>query len=269
MIIIAKKFVDIYFDYYLLSWIKHISEIKHNDMNMLGMVILLTAVVTLMAFISGVIHIAFIFSITYSLFNNMIKRVCYAPVNTYFDVTPTGVILNRFSKDIQTVETILPFSVRSQLMNYVAIVSSIVLSAYNVPWILLLVPFIFGACFYLLKKFSLTLRETTKMESISVSPILTHLSETISGASTIRAYDKTIGFEEKQHFLQDRNVAALLLKRGLKGWFYTRIMLILLVFMSFTYIYCIFAKGSMDPVLIGLMMVYLMDIQYTLISMFR
>lgn len=39
------------------------------------------------------------------LFIDMIKKVTGAPVNLYFDVTPTGRILNKFSKDLNTIES--------------------------------------------------------------------------------------------------------------------------------------------------------------------
>ena len=35
----------------------------------------------------------------------MIERVVNAPVNLYFDVTPVGRILNKFSKDLNGLET--------------------------------------------------------------------------------------------------------------------------------------------------------------------
>lgn len=35
----------------------------------------------------------------------MIKTVANAPVNLYFDVTPIGRILNKFSKDLSAIET--------------------------------------------------------------------------------------------------------------------------------------------------------------------
>ena len=34
----------------------------------------------------------------------MIERVILAPINLYFDITPTGRILNKFSKDLNLIE---------------------------------------------------------------------------------------------------------------------------------------------------------------------
>lgn len=267
--IILKRVSDLFFDYYLLTWIKDISETRHNHWDIFGIVLLLTAALTITAFLTALIHMGFIFSISISLFKDMLKRVCYAPVNMYFDITPTGVILNRFSKDIQTVEMVLPFTIRSQLINYVSILSGVAIATYNVVWVLICIPFMVLACYYFLRLYSKALKETSRIESISNSPIITHLGETISGTSTIRAFNKVEEFERRQYFLQDQNVAAQLLRRGVKGWFNTRISIVLTIFMSFAFIYSVLSKGSMNPVLVGLMMVYLMEIQDSLISLFR
>ena len=60
------------------------------------------------------------------------------------------------------------------------------------------------------------LKEATRIETITNSPIITHLNESNDGVSTIRAYDKIDEFEQKQYFLQDRNGACLLIIRAIK-----------------------------------------------------
>jgi ABC-type multidrug transport system fused ATPase/permease subunit len=42
---------------------------------------------------------------TRRLHKEMIKKVMNAPINLYFDVTPVGRILNRFTKDLSVAET--------------------------------------------------------------------------------------------------------------------------------------------------------------------
>ena len=167
----------------------------------------------------------------------MIKRVCHAPVNTYFDVTPSGVIINRFSNDLKVTENSLPEKVRGQITNTVGIIFSLSFAAYNIIWILFFIPIMAVLCYHLLIKYNRSLKETSRIESISSSPILTHLSESISGTSTIRAYNRVDDFELKQFAMQDSNAAAILLKRGVKGWFNTKITFILTLFLSFVYVY--------------------------------
>ena len=66
----------------------------------------------------------------------------HAPINKYFDVTPSGLILNRFSNDIQTVEVKLTELILNQITDMISIALSIALAAYNTIWVLILVPFL-------------------------------------------------------------------------------------------------------------------------------
>ena len=40
----------------------------------------------------------------------MIKAVLLAPINLFYDVTPTGVVLNRFSKDLEVLDNEITMS---------------------------------------------------------------------------------------------------------------------------------------------------------------
>ena len=47
------------------------------------------------------------------LHNKIFAKVIRAPINIYFDVTPIGKILNRFSKDLQVLDNQLCFTIGS------------------------------------------------------------------------------------------------------------------------------------------------------------
>jgi ABC-type multidrug transport system fused ATPase/permease subunit len=56
------------------------------------------------------VYLFFSFSVklSKSLFHDINHQVFNAPINLYFDRNPTGVILNRFSKDLNNVDNNLP-----------------------------------------------------------------------------------------------------------------------------------------------------------------
>ena len=41
----------------------------------------------------------------------MIARILNAPINLYFDTTPTGRIINRFTKDLNPVEVMMVYMI--------------------------------------------------------------------------------------------------------------------------------------------------------------
>ena len=178
----------------------------------------------------------FTLTISVRLFRKMLKHLLYAPLNMFFDVTPSGIILNRFSKDFRTVEILLIANVLQQVEALITVAITITLAAYNFIWILVIVPIITICLIFCYVIFVKGLKEATRIEAITSSPILTNLSESINGASTIRVFDKIDEFEHKQYSLQDRNGAFLLIIRAIQGWFNCMTTFIIITFLLIAFI---------------------------------
>ncbi len=105
----------------------------------------------------------------------------------FFDTTPTGRILNRFSSDLYTVDDSLPFILNILLAQIVGVVGPIIVCAYAVPWIVLvLVPLAF-ILHDVQARYRPASRDLKRIGSVSLSPIYAHFTDTLSGLSTIRA----------------------------------------------------------------------------------
>lgn len=106
---------------------------------------------------------------------------------TFFDTTPTGRILNRFSSDLYCVDDSLPFLLNIFLANIFGLLGMLVMITYGLPWIgLVLLPL--AAIYYSIQHYyRRTSRELKRLYSLTLSPIYTHFSETLTGLSTIRA----------------------------------------------------------------------------------
>lgn len=72
----------------------------------------------------------------------MIERVVHAPVNLYFDVTPLGRILNKFTKDLNNFETQMGWLMGAMLMNSYSLVQVMIVAIYAVPTVGMVIPFI-------------------------------------------------------------------------------------------------------------------------------
>lgn len=264
-----RRIFNILFNYIMLRWVKSVSQGDENHNELLSQLVIVVSIYTLCSILSGVIHILFTLSINIKLFKDMLKRLFRAPVNKYFDVTPSGVILNRFSKDLQMTEMSLTYIVRGQMITYLNIISSIALAIYNVVWVSLLIPIVFFSLFYFMRVFKKAYKEISRVESISSSPLLTHLGETTLGSSTIRTYNIVDEFENKQYELQNKNAATVIIKRSVSGWFSCQTNFVMVGFQAFGFIYCILAKSHIDPVLAGLMLIYLIELQNEIVTAFK
>jgi ABC-type multidrug transport system fused ATPase/permease subunit len=95
--------------------------------------------------------------------------------------------MNRFSKDLASIELTLTgiMDVHSCFYETLSIIIIILMANW---YILLILPFMFGYLLYIYKLTIGSYREMHRVTSVAKSPILTHLSESIQGNSTIRAF---------------------------------------------------------------------------------
>lgn len=106
---------------------------------------------------------------------------------TFFDTTPMGRVLNRFSSDVYSVDDSLPFIMNILLASLFNLLGLLVVISYGLPWVLvLLLPL---ALFYhrMQDFYRHTSRELKRLCSLTLSPVYSHFSETLTGLGTIRA----------------------------------------------------------------------------------
>jgi ATP-binding cassette subfamily C (CFTR/MRP) protein 1 len=128
------------------------------------------------------------------LHQNLLERVLYFPV-AFYDVTPIGRVINRFSQDIATIDEDLAQSI-SQLVgmggSVLGAVGGIV-GATKGTFLILFLPLI-----YLYSRFQAYFARSNtsiaSIEAVSRSPIYADFSQTLSGTNTIRAYGQQARF---------------------------------------------------------------------------
>ncbi|XP_046906915.1 ATP-binding cassette sub-family C member 12 [Hypomesus transpacificus] len=138
------------------------------------------------------------------LHDNMFKKILASPMS-FFDTTPTGRLVNRFSKDQDEVDTVIPFNMENFLQFLLIITYTICTISAVFPPLLAAVA-ILGAIFALiLFVFQRSIREMKRMENISRSSWISLTTSTIQGLSTIHAYDKRQQYIEQFQTMSDTN----------------------------------------------------------------
>uniref|UniRef100_A0A8B9GI39 Multidrug resistance-associated protein 7 n=1 Tax=Amazona collaria TaxID=241587 RepID=A0A8B9GI39_9PSIT len=170
-------------------------------------------------FAYGTIHAATV------IHNRLLQRALKATV-TFFDTTPTGRILNRFSSDLYSVDDSLPFILNIFLANMYGLLGMLVIITYGLPWIgLILIP-LAALYFSIQRYYRRTSRELKRLYSITLSPIYTHFSETLSGLSTIRAMRATQRFELENQLRLEQNQHCLFASNTAMQWLDIRLQMI-------------------------------------------
>jgi ATP-binding cassette subfamily C (CFTR/MRP) protein 1 len=108
----------------------------------------------------------------------------------FFDTTPIGRILNRFARDHDVIDNVLPYFLRNWVLMIFTVIAIFVVIMISTPLFLTAgLPILI--VFYVVQKFYIeTARQARRMESLTRSPIFAHFAESVSGQSTIRAYQE-------------------------------------------------------------------------------
>nr|XP_020011854.1 canalicular multispecific organic anion transporter 1 [Castor canadensis] len=133
------------------------------------------------------------------LHRQLLNNVLRAPMS-FFDTTPTGRIVNRFAGDISTVDDTLPQTLRSWIVCFLGIISTLVMICMATPvFTIIVIPL--GIIYVSVQVFYVsTSRQLRRLDSVTRSPIYSHFSETVTGLPVIRA------FEHQQRFLTHSEV---------------------------------------------------------------
>ncbi|CAM1331108.1 ABCC2 (predicted) [Pycnogonum litorale] len=125
---------------------------------------------------------------THLLHNSMLDNIIHAPMS-FFDTTPTGRIMNRFSKDVNVMDvSIVKFL--SDFLNFAfMLLSSVIIIAMQVPFIIGYLGPAILLYIYTQKMYLISSRQLKRMESVTRSPIYSFFSEVIAGTSSVRAYN--------------------------------------------------------------------------------
>ena len=95
-------------DYWVGNWA--LAPDQHSNFYWYFWFSLIFALMTsVCVFFRTFIVLTFSWFATRNLHKDMIKKILNAPINLYFDVTPIGRILNKFSKDLSAVESFLAY----------------------------------------------------------------------------------------------------------------------------------------------------------------
>ncbi|KAG8843875.1 hypothetical protein FRB96_003699 [Tulasnella sp. 330] len=139
------------------------------------------------------------------LFTRLLTTIIGSPMR-FFDTTPAGRILNRFSSDMSTVDASLSSSLRATTYN----IASFLVAVMTV--IVVLPPFALPAliityCYYRLSQgYLVTGRMLRRMESTTRSPIFAAFGDVLEGLVTVRAFSSERRFVDRTHSKVDLTI---------------------------------------------------------------
>ncbi|XP_077866270.1 ATP-binding cassette sub-family C member 9-like [Saccoglossus kowalevskii] len=233
------------------------TDIKDDNVYYLGVYTLFTFISAATLLLVCITSTVFTILAAKRIHHSLLRNIIHAPMR-FFDTTPIGRILNRFSSDTQIIDQRLWQTIYYVVQSYLWVLVAIVVNTIVTPfYILFIIPI--TIVYFLLQTFFIrTSRELQRIDSITKSPVFAHFSETLTGLSTVRAY--RIQKQLRRRIIakiDDNNIAFLFMKTiniwlGIRLDFIGSLMVLLVGLIALVTV----ALGSIQSSWVGLTLTY-------------
>ncbi|XP_041671464.1 ATP-binding cassette sub-family C member 3 isoform X3 [Cheilinus undulatus] len=199
---------------------------------------------------------------------NMLQGVLRAP-QAFFESTPTGRLLNRFSKDVDAIDSHIPDNIDIWMRTFWYTLNVLLICSALTPMFLIVIAPLMVFYWWVQRFYVATSRQLKRLESVSRSPIYSHFSETVTGSSVIRAYGRTSAFVLMSDMKVDENQKSYYPGIVSNRWLGVRIEFIGNCIVLFAAVFAVTGKASLDPGLVGLSVSYALQVTMSLNWMVR
>ncbi|KAG0005591.1 hypothetical protein BGZ79_003502 [Entomortierella chlamydospora] len=165
---------------------------------------------------------------------------------SFFDVTSSGKIVNRFSHDINSVDIELPLGfVNLMFITFAALNTFGMCVAASPYFVIIMIPLAFG--YYQLGGFFLVSnRELKRLDSAARSPLYAHFGETLSGLVTIRAFSDSDRFAVQATAMLDRSQQTSYLINVTARWLQIMLDLLSVIVLTSVAVLAILQRNSVN-----------------------
>uniref|UniRef100_A0A8D0F9M8 Canalicular multispecific organic anion transporter 2 n=1 Tax=Strix occidentalis caurina TaxID=311401 RepID=A0A8D0F9M8_STROC len=188
---------------------------------------------------------------------------------SFYDTTPTGRIINRFSKDIYVIDEVIPPTILMFLGTFFTSLSTMIVIIASTPLFAVVIVPLAILYFFVQRFYVATSRQLKRLESVSRSPIYSHFSETVSGASVIRAYRRVKSFVDISDVKMDENQKSYYPGIVSNRWLGVRVEFVGNCIVLFAALFAVIGKNSLNAGLVGLSVSYALQVTLSLNWMVR
>ncbi|KFV57602.1 Canalicular multispecific organic anion transporter 1, partial [Tyto alba] len=193
----------------------------------------------------------------------LLSNILRVPMS-FFDTTPTGRIVNRFAKDIFTIDETIPMSFRSWLSCFMAIISTLLMISLATPFFALIIIPLSIFYYFVLRFYVSTSRQLRRLDSVTRSPIYSHFGETVSGLSVIRAYGHQERFLQQNESTMDINQKSVYSWIVSNRWLAIRLEFVGSLVVFFSALLAVISKDALEGGIVGLSVSSALNVTQTL-----
>ena len=169
----------------------------------------------------------------------------------FFESNPQGRILNRFSNDLDRVDSELPKQGLDASMYCIVSAAAVITCAVLLPWMLLSLPLLIYIFKAVQRRYLYTAREVTRLMGMSKTPVYSHFASSLDGLACIRASHLQASLERRFiHFIDVANRPYLLFWSGTR-WLGLRLDMLSSALIAVSTLCIVLLRNHMSPGLGG------------------
>lgn len=254
-------------DTWVSFWSDHSKETVEG-LHVSSAVGLVGYVITSFAAFFGIIFTSTLFRTTAlraarSFHKQLLSKMLQLPMR-FYDTTPLGRVLNRFSGDVYTVDEQLVSSLMMYFQTLCRVLGTIVVICFATPWFLLVIVPLMAVYRRTQIYYVPSSRQLKRIESNLRSPIFSHFAETLDGVSSIRAFGQQQQFTIENLSRVQRNMRAYYVNVASNRWLAVRLETLGTVIVAAATLLAVIARVEISAGVAGLSITYALSVTQSL-----
>ncbi|XP_058142363.1 multidrug resistance-associated protein 1 isoform X1 [Dasypus novemcinctus] len=190
---------------------------------------------------------------------DLLHNVLRSPMS-FFERTPSGNLVNRFSKELDTVDSMIPQVIKMFMGSLFNVIGACVIILLATPMAAVIIPPL-GLIYFLVQRFYVaSSRQLKRLESVSRSPVYSHFNETLLGVSVIRAFEEQERFIRQSDLKVDENQKAYYPSIVANRWLAVRLECVGNCIVLFAALFAVVSRHSLSAGLVGLSVSYSLQV---------
>ncbi|CAL1542109.1 unnamed protein product [Lymnaea stagnalis] len=190
---------------------------------------------------------------------DLLMSIMHAPMS-FFDTTPIGRILNRFSQDIDIVDNNIFVEIETVLDVMFRCLTTCIIISYTMPIFLSVVVPVVIVIYFIQQIYIRTSCQLRRIASNNRSPVYAHFSEALSGVSVIRAYQAQDRFIADSLQKVDNFQKAHLASKALNRWLEAHLNMVTYLIVGASVLFAVMSRDVLSPGLVGLAITYALKV---------
>lgn len=187
------------------------------------------------------------------------EKILHVPMS-YMDITPMGRIINRFTKDTDTLDNEMGDKIAMITYFFCTICGIFILCIIYLPWFAIAIPLVVFIFTCVVNFYQASGREIKRVEAVQRSHVYNNFNETLTGMETIKGYNRNQVYIDKNVHLIDRMNEAYYITVANQRWLDVNLTFLSTGFAFLIAMLCVFRVFRINPASVGLLLSYVLDI---------